>query len=204
MAQTQFFHSGAAQAARCLYQQLEPAGLRRSATTFIPTNACEKTGQKIMNISTAAKASGVSAKMIRYYEQIALIPRTHRNSSGYRTYSDSDVHRLRFIRRARELGFSIAEIQELLSLWSDKKRKSADVKRIAQTHIDELEHRIASLRQMADTLQTLVSCCAGNEYPDCPILDGLEAIDDRKKGREQNAKKPSSRKATPSRQSFVK
>jgi len=140
-----------------------------------------------MNISDASEASGVSAKMIRYYEQIALIPRTHRSSSGYRTYSETDIHRLRFIRRARDLGFSIAEIQELLSLWSDRNRKSADVKRIVQRHVDDLEQRIQGLRQMADTLQTLVSCCAGNELPECPILEKLEAINTTDLRNDQNA-----------------
>ena len=127
-----------------------------------------------MNIGQAAKASGVSAKMIRYYEQTGLIPVADRKESGYRDYSDADVHRFRFIRRARDLGFSVAEIQDLLSLWNDRSRQSADVKRIASAHIAVLNARIASLRQMSETLQTLIACCAGDNRPDCPILADLE------------------------------
>lgn len=127
-----------------------------------------------MNIGEASKASGVSAKMIRYYEEIELIPPAARSESGYRAYARNDVHRLRFIRRARDLGFSVAEIGELLGLWNDRSRQSADVKRLAQAHIVELEDRIRNLREMADTLQELISCCAGDERPDCPILATLE------------------------------
>ena len=127
-----------------------------------------------MNIGEAASASGVSAKMIRYYEQAGLIPPAARSAAGYRLYGDDDVHRLRFIRRARDLGFSVAEIGELLDLWHDRSRRSADVKRLAQAHIADLEGRIARLRQMADTLQHLADCCAGDHRPDCPILAGLE------------------------------
>lgn len=127
-----------------------------------------------MNIGEASNASGVSAKMIRYYEEIELIPHPARTDSGYRAYTLADVHRLRFIRRARDLGFPVTEIVELLSLWDDRSRKSADVKRLAQGHIADLEERIRNLRQMADTLQTLSDCCAGDERPDCPILATLE------------------------------
>lgn len=130
-----------------------------------------------MNIGEASKASGVSAKMIRYYEDTGLIPPAARTESGYRSYARNDVHRLGLIRRARDLGFSITEVKELLSLWSDRARQSADVKRLAQAHIVELEKRIESLREMADTLQELVSSCAGNERPDCPILAKLEHPD---------------------------
>ncbi|MEZ5652807.1 MAG: Cu(I)-responsive transcriptional regulator [Burkholderiaceae bacterium] len=130
-----------------------------------------------MNIGEASKASGVSAKMIRYYEQSGLIPPAARSESSYRTYGHSDVHRLRFIRRARDMGFSVAEISNLLGLWNDRSRKSADVKRLAQAHLGQLEQRIESLRQMADTLQTLIDCCAGDKRPDCPILDNLEQAD---------------------------
>ena len=131
-----------------------------------------------MNIGEASRASGVSAKMIRYYEDTGLIPAAARTGSGYRAYTRNDVHRLGFIRRARDLGFSVAEIGELLSLWSDRSRQSADVKRVAQAHIVELEQRIESLREMADTLQELVSCCAGDERPDCPILAKLEHLEE--------------------------
>lgn len=127
-----------------------------------------------MNIGQAAKASGVSAKMIRYYEQTGLIPKADRRDSGYRDYAPSDVHMLRFIRRARDMGFAVAEINDLLSLWRDKSRHSGDVKRIAQTHIAQLRERIASLEAMAATLGTLVDCCAGDDRPDCPILADLE------------------------------
>jgi len=126
-----------------------------------------------MNIGEASRASGVSAKMIRYYEQTGLIPPAARSESGYRVYGEADVHRLRFVRRARDLGFPVAEIGELLGLWNDRSRHSADVKRLAQAHITELEERIGRLRQMADTLQTLSDCCAGDERPDCPILAEL-------------------------------
>ncbi|HHY49755.1 MAG TPA: Cu(I)-responsive transcriptional regulator [Alphaproteobacteria bacterium] len=128
-----------------------------------------------MNIGEAARASGVSAKMIRYYEQVGLIPPVGRTASGYRAYSEADVHVLRFIRRARDLGFPVAEIDELLGLWRDRSRRSADVKRVAQMHIADLQRRIGELRQMADTLQTLVACCAGDDRPDCPILADLES-----------------------------
>ncbi len=128
-----------------------------------------------MNIGEASKASGVSAKMIRYYEQTGLIPRAERRESGYRDYAPSDVHMLRFIRRARDLGFAMPEINELLNLWRDTSRQSADVKRIAEAHIAELRARIASLEQMATTLGTLVDCCAGDNRPDCPIIADLEA-----------------------------
>lgn len=131
-----------------------------------------------MNIGEASKASGVSAKMMRYYEEIELIPHAARSDSGYRSYTLADVHRLRFIRRARDLGFPVTEIVELLSLWDDRSRKSADVKRLAQVHIADLKQRIRNLRQMADTLQRLSDCCAGDERPDCPILANLEDMED--------------------------
>lgn len=133
-----------------------------------------------MNIGAAAEASGVSAKMIRYYEGTGLIPRADRRQSGYRDYSDADVHMLRFIRRARDLGFPVAAINELLDLWRNKSRRSATVKRIAQVHISELRRKIEELEQMAGTLQTLVERCSGDERPDCPILVGLEGTKSRK------------------------
>lgn len=126
-----------------------------------------------MNIGQAAKASGVSAKMIRYYEQVGLMPPAQRSYAGYRRYTEADLHTLRFIRRARDLGFAVAEIADLLGLWRDRSRKSADVKRVAQQHIGDLQQRIAQLQGMVDTLQTLSSCCAGDERPDCPILSEL-------------------------------
>ncbi|MCC6163651.1 MAG: Cu(I)-responsive transcriptional regulator [Acidobacteria bacterium] len=131
-----------------------------------------------MTIGQASQASGVSAKMIRYYEQTGLIPRAERRESGYRDYTTADVHRLRFIRRARDLGFSVAEINDLLSLWRDTSRQSADVKRIAMTHIAELRERIDRLNQMVGALETLTACCAGDERPECPILADLEDLSD--------------------------
>ncbi|WP_409526775.1 Cu(I)-responsive transcriptional regulator [Pseudomonas paracarnis] len=128
-----------------------------------------------MNIGKASKASKVSAKMIRYYEQIGLTPPADRTDSGYRTYTEDDVHRLRFIGRARDLGFSVAEITTLLELWNDKSRQSADVKRLAQQHIDELEQRIESMLRMAETLQAQIQCCAGDEQSECSILRTLSS-----------------------------
>ncbi|MGW8177157.1 MAG: Cu(I)-responsive transcriptional regulator [Stenotrophomonas sp.] len=131
-----------------------------------------------MNIGEASKASSVSAKMIRYYEQIGLIPAADRTESGYRAYSQADIHRLRFIRRARDLGFQVAEITDLLGLWNDTSRHSADVKRLAEQHIVDLEQRIENMRQMADTLKSLISCCAGDDRPECPILQRLVEDDE--------------------------
>ena len=127
-----------------------------------------------MYIGEVAEATGVSAKMIRYYEQAGLMPTASRSEAGYRIYGGNDVHRLHFIRRARELGFSLVEIGELLDLWDDQSRHSADVKRLAQRQIADLEQRIATLQQMADTLKTLSRCCAGDDRPECPILEGLQ------------------------------
>jgi len=126
-----------------------------------------------MNIGQAAAASGVSAKMIRYYESIALIPPGKRNDAGYRIYGENDLHTLRFVKRARSLGFSLEQIRELLSLWQNKQRASADVKSIALGHVAELNQRIAELSEMRDTLQTLASCCHGDARPECPILHSL-------------------------------
>jgi MerR family gold-responsive transcriptional activator of gol and ges genes len=131
-----------------------------------------------MNIGEASKASKVSAKMIRHYEQIGLIPLAGRTESGYRAYTQADVDRLHFIRRARDLGFLATEIGELLNLWSDRSRQSADVRRLAQKHIAELDQRIESLLQIADALRTLIRSCAGDERPDCPILHDLQQPDD--------------------------
>lgn len=127
-----------------------------------------------MNIGQAARASGISAKMIRYYEQTGLIGPAQRTASGYRDYDERDVHELRFIRRSRDLGFSVAEIEALLSLWRDQGRQSGDVKRLAEQHIAELKSRIEDLQEMVQTLSGLVSCCHGDERPDCPILARLE------------------------------
>lgn len=128
-----------------------------------------------MNIGQAAKDSGVSAKMIRHYEAVGLLPAAARTGAGYRQYGEGDVHTLRFIRRARDLGFSIAEIGELVSLWRDRKRPSRQVKALAMTHITELEQKAQALLAMKATLEHLVHCCHGDDRPDCPILDSLAA-----------------------------
>lgn len=126
-----------------------------------------------MNIGQAAKASGVSAKMVRHYEAVGLVPAPPRTDAGYRQYTASEVHTLRFIRQARDLGFSIHEIGELLSLWHNRKRPSRLVKALAQAHIQALEQKAQELLAMKATLQNLVQCCHGDERPDCPILDQL-------------------------------
>ncbi|NYE24750.1 Cu(I)-responsive transcriptional regulator [Pigmentiphaga litoralis] len=127
-----------------------------------------------LNIGDASKASGVSAKMIRHYESIGLIPAARRTDAGYRLYKDDDIHTLQFIRNARDLGFSIAQIDTLLQLWKDRGRPSADVKTLAMGHIQELDDKIRALQAMRDTLENLASHCHGDHRPDCPILAGLE------------------------------
>jgi Cu(I)-responsive transcriptional regulator len=134
-------------------------------------------GEERMNIGDAAKASGVSAKMIRYYEETGLIPAAARTEAGYRVYSEQDVHRLRFVRRARDLGFSVEGIGELLGLWGDRSRQSADVKRLALAQVSDLRRRIRELEEMADTLETLARHCHGDDRPDCPILRDLAEAD---------------------------
>ena len=129
-------------------------------------------------IGEAARRAGVSARMVRHYESLGLLPQVGRTDSGYRQYTEADVHALRFIGRARTLGFSMEEIRELLGLWQDKGRASASVKRIAQAHIDDLAERIAAMQAMQRTLQSLVHCCHGDQRPDCPILDDLAAAQD--------------------------
>ena len=124
-------------------------------------------------IGEAARRSGVSARMVRHYEGLGLLPAVARTDSGYRQYGDADVHSLRFIKRARDLGFSMAEIAELVGLWHDRGRASASVKRIAEVHLGELDRRIADMQGMRKTLAHLVHCCHGDGRPDCPILDDL-------------------------------
>jgi MerR family copper efflux transcriptional regulator len=126
------------------------------------------------NIGEAARRSGVSAKMVRHYESLGLLPSVGRTESGYRQYTDREVHTLRFIRRSRDLGFSMAEIAELLKLWQNRRRSSADVRRIASKHVQELNQRMAEMESMRRTLEHLVECCQGDQRPDCPILDELE------------------------------
>lgn len=132
-------------------------------------------GSGPFNIGQAARQSGVSAKMIRHYESLGLLPTVQRTDAGYRQYGNKQIHTLRFIRRARTLGFSMAEIAELLKLWQNQQRASADVKRIALAHVADLERRIAEMQAMRQTLVQLADCCAGDNRPDCPILSGLAA-----------------------------
>ncbi len=127
----------------------------------------------MMNIGEAAAASGVSAKMIRHYEALGLVPGVARTESGYRQYDAGTVHNLRFIRRARDLGFSTAEIAELLALWRNRDRSSGEVKKIALAHVADLQRRIAEMQAMQRTLSELAHCCHGDARPDCPILDDL-------------------------------
>lgn len=126
-----------------------------------------------MNIGEAAKASGVSAKMIRHYEGVGLFPEAARTDSGYRQYSGKEVSTLRFIRQSRDLGFSIEQIRELLALWQNRKRPSRQVKALAQAHIEELEQKLKELQAMKATLEHLVDCCHGDDRPDCPIIETL-------------------------------
>ncbi|WP_457329450.1 Cu(I)-responsive transcriptional regulator [Rhizobacter sp. P5_C2] len=126
-----------------------------------------------MNIGEAAQRSGVSAKMVRHYESLGLLPPVVRTDAGYRQYGDNEVHTLRFIRRARDLGFGMAEIGELLKLWQNRRRASGDVKRIALAHMADLDRRITEMEAMKRTLSRLASCCHGDQRPDCPILDEL-------------------------------
>ncbi|MCE8003633.1 Cu(I)-responsive transcriptional regulator [Billgrantia ethanolica] len=128
-----------------------------------------------MNIGEAAAASGISAKMIRYYESIELIMPVARTEAGYRIYREQDIHTLRFIRQARDLGFSMSQIQELVNLWHDRSRASRDVKRIAMAHVEELRHRANELNEMAQKLQHLAQHCHGDHRPDCPIIGGLSS-----------------------------
>jgi Cu(I)-responsive transcriptional regulator len=131
-----------------------------------------------MNIGQAAKSSGVSAKMIRYYEQIKLINPAHRTESSYRTYSDNDINTLKFIRRARDLGFSVEQMKTLLALWGDRSRSSADVKAIALEHVAELERKAAAIQAMSRTLKHLAQHCHGDDRPDCPIIDDIAKASD--------------------------
>ncbi|RAU22454.1 Cu(I)-responsive transcriptional regulator [Paramagnetospirillum kuznetsovii] len=128
-----------------------------------------------MNIGEAARRSGVSAKTIRYYEGIGLIPAAGRTASGYRAYSANEVETLRFIQRARSLGFSVDEVGTLLELWRDRSRASADVKAVALKHVTAIETKIAELESIRRTLLDLTNRCCGDDHPDCPILDGLAA-----------------------------
>ena len=128
-----------------------------------------------LNIGEAAKSSGVTAKMIRHYEDIGLIPKAKRTYSGYRTYAESEIHTLRFIKQSRKLGFSIKQIGDLLALWQDRRRSSERVKSLALAHIKELDEKITELNAMKMTLEKLAKHCHGDHRPDCPIIDGLSS-----------------------------
>lgn len=134
--------------------------------------------QGFHTIGEAAALTGVTAKMIRHYEGIGLVPEAARTAAGYRLYGEQDLHRLRFIRRSRSLGFSIKQIEVLLALWSDRSRASAEVKALAQRHADDLGERIAEMQAMQRTLQDLAHRCHGDQRPDCPILDDLGRTSD--------------------------
>ncbi|MEN1929489.1 Cu(I)-responsive transcriptional regulator [Luteimonas sp. MJ250] len=138
-----------------------------------PPELGEAREQGFHNIGEAAGLSGVTAKMIRHYESIGLIPEAARTAAGYRLYSSQDVHRLRFVKRARALGFSMKQIKVLLALWSDRSRASAEVKSLALDHARDLGERIAEMQAMQRTLEELARRCRGNQRPDCPILDDL-------------------------------
>jgi MerR family copper efflux transcriptional regulator len=127
------------------------------------------------NIGRAAEQSGVSAKMIRYYESLRILKPAKRTDAGYRTYDENDIHTLRFVRRSRDLGFSMKQIGQLLGLWRNRRRASAEVRRVAEQHIAELNERIRELKSMRRTLEQLVRDCRGDARPECPILDDLEA-----------------------------
>lgn len=126
-----------------------------------------------MNIGEAAAASGVSAKMIRYYEEVGLIAPAGRSAAGYRRYAGADVQTLQFLRRARSLGFSVAQMRELLALWRDENRASGDVKRLALAHAAQLEEKAQAIAEMSRALRHLAERCGGDNRPDCPIIDGL-------------------------------
>lgn len=127
----------------------------------------------LLNIGQAAERSGVSARMLRHYESLGLLSGVARTESGYRQYTEADIHSLRFIKRSRDLGFSMDEITELMGLWQNRRRASSSVKRIAEKHLAELEQRIADMQAMQRTLSKLVHCCHGDARPDCPILEDL-------------------------------
>ena len=133
----------------------------------------EPGNDRVSSISEAAELTGASAKMIRHYEEIGLMPKVSRTQAGYRLYRDADIHILRFIRRSRDLGFTMKEIELLLGLWGNRRRASADVKKLALNHIADLDVRIGEMQAMRTALSKLAECCHGDKRPDCPILDDL-------------------------------
>lgn len=130
-----------------------------------------------MNIGEAAAASGISAKKIRHYESVGLLPQANRTDAGYRRYGDKDVTRLRFIRHCRGLGFALDQVGELLDLWQNRERSSRQVKALAQAHLAALDEKLRELQAMRNALEGLVNCCHGDERPDCPIIESLEAAE---------------------------
>jgi Cu(I)-responsive transcriptional regulator len=144
------------------------------ATALATLDIAEARRAGYHNIGQAARSSGVSAKMIRHYESLGLLPVARRTSAGYRIYDEADVHTLRFIRRARDLGFSITDIKRLLGLWRDRRRASAEVRRIAMKHVAGLDRKIEELLAMRRALEDLVQHCHGDQRPECPILEDLE------------------------------
>jgi MerR family transcriptional regulator, copper efflux regulator len=131
---------------------------------------CRRQKRKLMNIGRASKASGVSAKMIRYYERIGLLPEPDRRHSGYREYTAPDIHRLQFVRRARDLGFSMQQIRELLSLWADSGRSAAEIRALAKAHLTDMEKQVRKLTEIIDTLNHLINACKKGDRPHCPII----------------------------------
>jgi MerR family transcriptional regulator, copper efflux regulator len=129
-----------------------------------------------MRIGEASSKSGVSEKMIRHYESIGLLPEGIRRANGYRDYGERELHELRFIRRARDLGFGLEDIRALLDLWRDRSRHSADVKQLALAHVADLQRRINEMEAMRLALSGLAFCCQGDDRPDCPILDDLAML----------------------------
>jgi Cu(I)-responsive transcriptional regulator len=150
-----------------------------------------------INIGRAATATGVSAKMIRHYEEIGLIPRAYRTASGYRLYTEKDLHTLRFIRQARNLGFPIEHIRALLNLWQNQRRTSRKVKELAMSHLRELDERIQELQEMKGAISHLVKNCHGDDRPDCPILDGLADATNSRPINRKNNRRHDLRKKTP-------
>ena len=144
---------------------------RRSAVEL-----SEAKQQGYFSIGRAAESSGVTAKMIRHYESLGLLPRVARTLGDYRVYTENEIHTLRFIRRARRLGFSMAEIETLLGLWRDQRRASKEVKRLALKHIAELDSKIEELQSMREALAELAAHCHGDLRPNCPIIDGLSQL----------------------------
>lgn len=150
--------------------------MKQAASGFHSATDGDTVSSKGMNIGQLATASGVNAKMIRYYESIGLIPPAERTDSNYRVYRPNDVHLLTFIKRSRTLGFSISEIELLLSLWQNKHRPSSEVKELAMKHIHELELRIQEMQGMLNTLRQVADHCHGDDRPNCPILDDLAQL----------------------------